>query len=535
MSSPERPFSQPVTGLADQAVDVQRYFDALRRGGRLIAVIAIVVTLAVVLISYSLPKSYKASASVVYNPTATLLQPADATSTQRQLATFQTLVKTPTVITPAARKLSESPSTLKEAVESSADQNANIITITATARQATLAAARADVVAQGFISAEQTMQTAGFENARAQLKAQVAQLQGTPGSAAQIAALQERISALQINAAGTSSELQIAESASVPKSAASPRPTLNGLIALFAALFVGVLFVLGRDQLKPHFANPRELGHLLRLPVLVGVPYRRRLGTARRRRALSGIEHEAYDVLQASMRLLGSTDGSQRVLLITSATHGEGKTTVAASLGRSLARSGQKVLLVSGDLRSPTLHEHFGLSSAHGLSDCLRAPKRGVGHLDGSREGESDLARVTPATKSGVQPIQEEIESMIRAAPGDLNLDILVAGQTPPDPSSLMSGAELSLVFETIRKLDYDYVLVDSPPILGLGDTQFLARQVDDVLLVARLDRISPDNAEDMNELLRRLELTPMGIVVVGARAEISPYYLSEHRQAARV
>lgn len=510
MSSPDRPLSNPGTGFADQAVDVQRYFAALRRGARLIAAIAIVVTVAVLLISRALPKSYRASASVVYNPTATLLQPTDATSTQRQLATFQTLVKTPAVITRAAHKLSEPTATLKEAIESSADQNANIITITATAGKGALAAARANVVAQSFVSAEQSIQQVGFENARVQLKAQIAQLQGIPGTAAQITALQERISALQINAAGTSSELQIAESASVPKSASSPRPTLNGLVALFASLLVGVLFVLGRDQLKPRFSSPRDLGRALDLDVLVGVPYRRGFATARRRRALSGIEHETYDVLQASVRLLGSADRSQRVLLITSATHSEGKTTVTASLGRSLARAGQKVLVISGDLRSPTLHEHFRISSIPGLSDCLETANRNV------------------------QQLESEIESMIRTAPGDLNLDVLVAGKTPPDPSSLLSGSELGLVFETIRGLDYNYVLVDSPPILGLSDTQFLARQADDVLIVTRLDRVTPENVADINDVLKRLELAPIGVVVIGARAEISPYYLSEPKLTAR-
>lgn len=510
MSSPERPFSHLGTGFADQAVDIQRYIDALRRSARLIAAITIIVTVAVVAISHTLSKSYKASASIVYNPTATLLQPTDSTSTQRQLATFQSLVQSAGVITLAAHKLSESTATLKEAVESSTDQNANIITIIAKARQAPLAAARANAVAQGFISAEQTMQTAGFENARAQLRAQIAQLQSTPGSATQITALQERISALQINAAGTSSQLQIAEPATVPKSASSPRPTLNGLIALVTSLLVGVLFVLGRDQLRPRFTTPRELGRTLNLAVLVGVPYRIRVGTAHRRRALVGIEHEAYDVLQASLRPLGATDNAQRVLLVTSATHGEGKTTVAASLGRSLARAGQKVLVISGDLRSPTLHEHFGLSPAHGLSDCLKIADRDAQQLD------------------------DEIKDMVRAAPGDLNLDVLVAGQASADPSSLLSGTGLSLVLEAIRRLDYSYVLIDSPPILGLSDTQFLARQADDVLLVARLDRVSPDNAEDVSELFGRLRLTPIGVVVVGAKAEISPYYLRERTLTAQ-
>jgi succinoglycan biosynthesis transport protein ExoP len=510
MSSLEHQASNLGTGFSDQAVDVRRYSEALRHGVPLITAIAIVLTSVVIVLSLSLPKTYEASVQIVYNPTATLLQPTESTSIQRQLVTFQTLVQTPTVAGIAARELSESPTALRSSISASANSEANLITITATAREAATAAARANAVAKAFLTEEQSMQNLGLNNARAQLQEQIAKLQSVPGSAGQIAALQDRINELQINASGTTSELQIAESATAPSSPTSPRPTLDGLIALVASLLIGVLFVLGRDQLRPRFTVPRELGRALRLSVLAGIPYRRRFHSAHRLRALSGLEHEAYDALQATIRLLSAANGSQRILLITSATHGEGKTTATASLGRSLARVGQRTLLISGDLRSPTLHEHLGVPSAPGLADGLAA----VNH--------------------GTQGPAETLKAMIRTAPGDLNLDVLPAGQIPSDPSSLMSGAALGLIFEVVRQLDYNYVLIDSPPLLGLGDTQLLAGHADDVLLVSRLDRITPEQAEDLRELLERLKLAPIGVVVVGAKVELSPYYLGERSLTTR-
>ena len=98
------------------------------------------------------------------------------------------------------------------------DPKANIITISATADSPRLAAARANAVAQAFLSAEQSMENAGLNLARAQLQEQIAQLRGNPSAAGQMTALQERISALQINAAGASAQLQIGEVASPPKS-----------------------------------------------------------------------------------------------------------------------------------------------------------------------------------------------------------------------------------------------------------------------------------------------------------------------------
>lgn len=222
MSSPERPSSPLPTGLVDQPVDAQRYLDALRRGIWLIAAIVIVVTVAVLAISLELPKTYRASVDIVYNPTATLLQSNEATSTQRQMATFEALVRTPPVTTTAAHKLSESPKAVKDAISASANPNANLLTITASAGKGSVAAARANAVAEAFLSEEQSMQNLGLSNARTQLQEQIAQLKGTPGTATQIAALEARISALQINAAGTASELQIAESAVPPSGASSP-------------------------------------------------------------------------------------------------------------------------------------------------------------------------------------------------------------------------------------------------------------------------------------------------------------------------
>src|SRR5271166_1784576 len=114
--SSERPFSHLSQGGGDQAVDVQRYADALRRGAWMIIGIAVVVTIAVVVISKTLPKTYDASATIVYNPSSTVLQPTDAASIERQLATFQALAQTPAVLSTAAPYLSESASSIKGSI-----------------------------------------------------------------------------------------------------------------------------------------------------------------------------------------------------------------------------------------------------------------------------------------------------------------------------------------------------------------------------------------------------------------------------------
>lgn len=505
MSSSEHSNGSLAQGFADQAINVRRYTDALMRGAWLIAAIVVAVTAIVLVISLTTQKTYQASASIIYNPASTVLAPTDSSSTERQLATFQALVQTPTVRTEAGRQIHESPAKLKGAIGAAVDAKANIITVTTTAARPSVAAARANAVAQAFINQEQSIQNLGYKNALSQLQSQIGALKGDPAAASQIAALQDRVNALQINSASTTSELQIAEAATPPSGAVSPRPALNVIVALFASLLIGVLVVLGRDQLRPRFGSPREIGRMLGLPVLVGVPYRTRFGSQRRRRALVGLEHEAYDALQASVRLLRPSSNGPRVLLVTSAVHNEGKTTVAANLGRSLARAGQRTLVISGDLRFPSLHEEFGLPLTPGFSECLAT------------------------VQAGKARAAEALQRAIRHAPESRGLDVLTSGRTPSDPSSLMSSSgTLELVFDALRGMDYRWIIIDSPPMVGLGDTSFLGQQAEDALLVARLDRVSPEQVEDLHERISRLKLHPLGLVVMGARVEISPYYISE-------
>src|SRR5271165_847196 len=431
------------TSLGDQPIDVRRYVDAVRRGAPLIVAIVIIVTLLVFALSKTLPKTYTASTRLVYNPASSVLGSPSAESSARQLATYQSIVKVPTVLAAAAHIVSEPEEAIREATSSSADSSANILTITSTANAASTAAARANAVTTAFIAEEQAIQHRGVAAARGQLEAELARLRPLPNSAAEIAALESRISALQISATSTGAELQIAERASVPTSPTSPRAGLNAVIAFVVSLFLAILVVLARDQLRPRYSDTREIGSALGLPVLAGIPYRPSLATAHRRMAVSGMEREGYDLLGAAVRLLEIPGTERRSLLISSATHGEGKTTVAANLARALSRTGGRTLVISGDMRSPALHQHFGVPLSPGLSDCLRAGR-------GEQGGLSAI-----------------VEEAIRPAPGERNLDVLSAGVAPSDPTSLLSTDALRRVMRMIAGRNYAFVIIDSPPLLG--------------------------------------------------------------------
>jgi Mrp family chromosome partitioning ATPase len=98
------------------------------------------------------------------------------------------------------------------------------------------------------------------------------------------------------------------------------------------------------------------------------------------------------------------------------------------------------------------------------------------------------------------------------------SLHVLASGRRPPDPAQLLASDALDAFFDDIKRSDYDYVLLDGPPLVGLVDSQVLAQRADGVLIVCRLDRLTPQNAADLRDLLQRLHVNPLGIIAIGAR-----------------
>ncbi|HEU6444879.1 MAG TPA: hypothetical protein VFL61_07480 [Gaiellaceae bacterium] len=482
----------------DQPVETGRYLDALRRSKLLIAAIVLVLTSAVFVISLLLPTQYRATAKLVLESTADPLQTRDVESSERRLATIDALLTTHEIRRRAARRIpGETAATLEGKIHSSVDTGADIVTITATDDTAAGAARIANAVATSFLNRQRRAEQRRLSRARAALTNALARLEGRRGLQVQEerTAIRERLTELEVGAAGAGTELALAEAAQPPSAPYAPRPLRNAVFGLFASLFVAALVVLARAQLKPRVSGSREVSRLLELPVLAEVPYvRRPLG--HRPQTLSSAEYEAYQTLQASLKRLLPPTG-QRTVLVTSALHSEGKTEVTAALGLVLSQAMYRTWLVSADMRWPRLHELFDVDQTPGLSEVL------VGAHNG---GSSGLFQLTASrTGSGT-------------------LHVLASGRTPPDPAQLLASDALDVFFEEIGESEYDYVLLDGPPLLGLVDSQVLAQRVDGVLIVCRPERHTPETAIALRELLERLEVRPLGVVIVGARGQIHSY-----------
>ncbi|MBY0586547.1 polysaccharide biosynthesis tyrosine autokinase, partial [bacterium] len=190
---------------------------------------------------------------------------------------------------------------------------------------------------------------------------------------------------------------------------------------------------------------------------------------------------EAYRAVRTN--LFFSTHGeSHKVIQVTSPSTNDGKSTLAANLAVSLAQSGVKVLLVDADLRRPKVHVNFGIDKGTGLSNLIR--------------GTIELP-----------------EAIHRSAIE--NLDLMPAGPRPRNPSELLALPRFKELLATLRDR-YDFVIIDSPPILAVTDPGAVAVRADGVLLALQIRRKVRPSAERAVEILHELGANILGVVVNG-------------------
>jgi polysaccharide biosynthesis transport protein len=469
----------------EQPTDVSRYVSAIRRGAWLIALIVIPLTATVLVLSLLLPKSYSATTSLVLEEPGGVLA-ADNDSATRRLATMRELLTSRDVLARAARELpGETADTLQDKVTAAVDDVASIIEVKASDGDPDGAAAIASGVTGTFLNMRQTAERERLADARRELELALERARSR-GSAAEEQALRERLTELSVSELATGDELQVAQAARPPDSPDSPKPLQNTLFAFFAALFIAVLAALARDLLAPRVRSPRELTALTGLTPLVVLPATRRSGRLAQ-------ETEAYQALAASLRV--QLSDSQRIVLITSPTETEDRSGVVLGLGRALATSDVPTLLVSADLRRPGLHKQLGVEQAPGLGDVLQTLERG--------DGESAAEVVRAVTRAHEHPSRGELRG-------------LPSGDPAQHPAAVLSGNELGVMFDELSRSEYRYIVVEGPPLLGPIDGQLVARWVDAVLVVCRLDRLWPGDAAELGEVLARLDAPVLGSVVIG-------------------
>lgn len=321
----------------------------------------------------------------------------------------------------------------------------------------------------------------------------------------------------------------ILEPASMAERSYRKEAELLGL-ALGGGLVFGLGIVLLLEVRDDRFRSAAEVTYRLGDSLVGQVPEVREL----RRRGSSPlleaskephIHAEAYRNLRSALLYLPWEGQSPKVLLITSALPGEGKSTVAANLARTLALGGSRVLLIDGDLRKGSLHQKLGMSEGPGLAELLQKPATffaGSLHIKGVPHKNGVSKRKGKSKKSGKGRRKESFGRYFQTN-GVPNLWFLPRGNSAGHPGDLLLGPALKQVLTRCRQ-EFDYVLIDSCPVFAADDVTTLAPKVDGTLFVLRSGFSRVHLVHEAMELLIRRQTKVVGFVFNRANASAHSY-----------
>lgn len=297
------------------------------------------------------------------------------------------------------------------------------------------------------------------------------------------ASFREQASILTEPSTGESSPVvvTILTPAEVPTAPVVPNTRLNLILGLLVGVILGLAVALLIEVLDTRIRGEQHVRQLTDSPILGGIAFDK---FAPKRPLIVQTEPnspraEAFRSLRTNLQFL-DVEGGPRSFVITSSVPSEGKSTTAANLAIVMAQSGARVLLIDGDLRSPSVATMFGVEGAVGLSDVL-------------------IGRVRLADAIQVWGLK--------------NLSLLPSGAMPPNPSELLGSQAMVSLLRHVEK-EFDVILIDSPPLLPVTDSALLSKHVRGALVVVAAGRTHRGQLNGSVESLQNVGAHVAGVVL---------------------
>jgi capsular exopolysaccharide synthesis family protein len=479
----------------------------VRQRWRLVALVVVVATGLALVLSLSADKQYDATSQLLLRgeePINAILDPSGASRTndpERDLNTEVELIK----VGPTARvvqrrlRLDRDTDRLLDQIETETSPDSDIVRLRVRDGDPRLAARLANAFAEAYVDFRVSSARERYRQAADLARRQLLALSPLERGTVQGRDLQARERELEIASALQTGGAQLVRRASVPTSASRPRPVLSAALGGLLGVVLGLGAALVLNLVDRRFRDEHEVEAFFGLPILAAIPRPQRRGP----QLDDPAQREAYGLLAANLRLSG-TGRSSSVVMITSPGPAEGKTSVTLGVARAYASLGLSVVVIEADLRRPAFGRYADVSGSGGLTAVLAG-----GAV--ARE----LIWLDPAT---LQPSDGE------AGEGGA-IGLLPAGVLPDNPQRTLSDPGMSLVVEVARTLA-DIVLVDTAPVGTVNDATMIARLVEGVALVARLNQTTKDAARRATRTLGHLGADVLGVVVTDAGgSERHSYY----------
>jgi len=333
----------------------------------------------------------------------------------------------------------------------------------------------------------------------------------------------EKRESLQIENAQKQIPWQMLSTPQLPQIPISPNVQRNLILGVITGILAGMAAALMVERLDNVFHSPEDLKELTKLPLLGMIPFHKNLNQLppvaetnvepqadggnlvfRNISNAQGYSYfpflEAFRSLHTNIGFLGS-DTPIHSLVISSSLHAEGKSTVSLNLAQAAAAMGQRVLLVDADLRLPQVHNLLRLPNEQGLSNVI----------------------------STNLPVLE----VIQRAPSWDNLFVLTSGQIPPDPTKLLSSKKMQNIMQQLRQ-NFDLVIYDTPPLLGLADSSLLAAYTAGIVLVVKMGKTDRSLVAQSLDRLRMSRAPILGTVCNGVKNQKHTAYNYYYRPSTQ-
>jgi polysaccharide biosynthesis transport protein len=496
-------------------LSLRDYLGVVRRHKWIILMCVVLFPLAAVALSLRQQRLYEATAEVLIshqNLAASLggLQ-QDFTEADRLAQTQASLARVPEVAKraiAAARVTSLTADELLNDSRVSTQPNADLLDFSVTNRSRTLAERLATAYAQSFSTYQRELDSAAYASARRDVEAQMAQLRaaGAQGSGLYAELVSKRKQLRTLETLQTSSAVLVRRPDSAHQ--VQPRPVRNGILGFVLGLGLGIGLAFLRHALDTRVRSSEEVAERLHLPLLARLPEPPKRLRAKGQLVMledpqSG-NAEPFRILRTNTEFV-NLERETRTIMVTGAMDQEGKSTTVANLAVSFARAGRRVILVDLDLRRPILHRFFAIETGPGLTDVA------LGHA-----GIDQALVPVPITEGRSREAAQSPNGQGRLLG---SLAVLPAGPVPPDPGEFVGTGALIELLESLERRA-EIVLLDTPPLLHVGDAITLSAKVGGMIVVINLARIRRPVLAELQRVLASCPAEKLGFVLAGADRE---------------